>query len=496
MQRFIDANRAHLRSDDYAALYDWSIESPDEFWAAVWRFCEVKAATPYDSVLRDASRMPGAKWFEGAKLNFAANLLEHDATGTALVFAQRARRAQRDRVARAARASRERRRAPARARREARRSSRGVHREPPGNRRRDARDGERRRRVVVVLAGLRRRRRARPLRADRAESAVRDRRLFLQRQEHRFAADRAHGRRAPAEPRGRRRRAVPRPTTPTCSALPNAHAVRRAARAARRASLRARRIRRAALHSLFVRHDGRAEVHRARRRRHAAPASQGARAAHGHPRRRRRVLLHDLRLDDVELARLGARVARDARCSTTARRCIPIPAFSGVSPSASASAIFGTSAKYLSALEKSGFAAARAARVAGAALHPLDGLAARAGELRLRLPQRQGRRAARVDRRRHRSDLVLRARQSIAARSSRRAAMPRARHEGRDLHAGRPLRARAERRARLHGAVPVDADRLLERRRRPQVPRRVLRALPERVASRRLRRADGATTAS
>ena len=87
LRRFIDANRARLSGDDYAALYDWSIESPQEFWAAVWRFCEVKAATPYDSVLRDASLMPGAKWFEGAKLNFAANLLEHEASGTALVFA-------------------------------------------------------------------------------------------------------------------------------------------------------------------------------------------------------------------------------------------------------------------------------------------------------------------------------------------------------------------------------------------------------------------------
>jgi acetoacetyl-CoA synthetase len=86
MRRFIDLNRAHLRGDDYAALYDWSIESPQDFWAQVWRFCEVKAAAPYDSVLRDASRMPGAKWFEGAKLNFAANLLEHEASGTALVF--------------------------------------------------------------------------------------------------------------------------------------------------------------------------------------------------------------------------------------------------------------------------------------------------------------------------------------------------------------------------------------------------------------------------
>jgi acetoacetyl-CoA synthetase len=87
MRRFIDSNRARLRGEDYAALYDWSIESPAEFWEALWRFCEVKAASPYQAVLRDAARMPGAKWFEGAKLNFAANLLDHDARGTALVFA-------------------------------------------------------------------------------------------------------------------------------------------------------------------------------------------------------------------------------------------------------------------------------------------------------------------------------------------------------------------------------------------------------------------------
>src|SRR5512139_2642419 len=87
MRRFIDVHRARLRGDDYAALYDWSIESPAEFWEALWQFCEVKAPVPYDAVLRDAERMPGAKWFSGAKLNFAANLLEHDGRGTAIVFA-------------------------------------------------------------------------------------------------------------------------------------------------------------------------------------------------------------------------------------------------------------------------------------------------------------------------------------------------------------------------------------------------------------------------
>jgi acetoacetyl-CoA synthetase len=86
MRRFIAANRERLRGDDYAALYAWSIESPAEFWAAVWTFCDIRASRPYATVLRDAARMPGAKWFEGAQLNFAANLLEHDASGPAIVF--------------------------------------------------------------------------------------------------------------------------------------------------------------------------------------------------------------------------------------------------------------------------------------------------------------------------------------------------------------------------------------------------------------------------
>jgi acetoacetyl-CoA synthetase len=86
LRRFIDANRPQLRGGDYSALYAWSIESPAEFWAAVWRFCDIHSSTPYATVLRDAIKMPGAKWFEGARLNFAENLLEHGTNGTAIVF--------------------------------------------------------------------------------------------------------------------------------------------------------------------------------------------------------------------------------------------------------------------------------------------------------------------------------------------------------------------------------------------------------------------------
>jgi len=86
MQRFLDAHRERLARADYAALYDWSVSSPTEFWAAVWEFCGVRAESAYTDVLRDGHLMPGARWFEGAKLNFAANLLAGERTGAAIVF--------------------------------------------------------------------------------------------------------------------------------------------------------------------------------------------------------------------------------------------------------------------------------------------------------------------------------------------------------------------------------------------------------------------------
>jgi acetoacetyl-CoA synthetase len=87
MRRFLSANRSRLAGDDYAALYAWSVERPAEFWEAVWRFCDVRAEAPYVSVAQGLDRMPGSRWFEGATLNFAANLLAPDRTGAAIVFA-------------------------------------------------------------------------------------------------------------------------------------------------------------------------------------------------------------------------------------------------------------------------------------------------------------------------------------------------------------------------------------------------------------------------
>ena len=58
-------------------LYQWSIESIPDFWARMWEFSEIKASRSYDKVVEDLNKFPGAKWFPGAKLNFAENLLRY-----------------------------------------------------------------------------------------------------------------------------------------------------------------------------------------------------------------------------------------------------------------------------------------------------------------------------------------------------------------------------------------------------------------------------------
>ena len=72
--------------DAYPQLYEWSIESMPDFWAAFWEYADVIASKPYGQVIDDGAKMPGAKWFSGARLNFAENLLRFRDDRTALVF--------------------------------------------------------------------------------------------------------------------------------------------------------------------------------------------------------------------------------------------------------------------------------------------------------------------------------------------------------------------------------------------------------------------------
>lgn len=75
-----------LASGGYDALYNWSVENVSEFWGAAWDFLQMQSSTPYTEVVNDPSALPGAKWFTGARLNFAQNLLRFRDDRTALVF--------------------------------------------------------------------------------------------------------------------------------------------------------------------------------------------------------------------------------------------------------------------------------------------------------------------------------------------------------------------------------------------------------------------------
>ncbi len=75
-----------LELNTYPAFYQWTIDNPEEFWSEVWDWCGVVASKKGSTVLVDGDKMPGAKWFPEARLNFAENLLKRGDQGDAFVF--------------------------------------------------------------------------------------------------------------------------------------------------------------------------------------------------------------------------------------------------------------------------------------------------------------------------------------------------------------------------------------------------------------------------
>ena len=70
----------------YDDLFQWSVDSIPDFWGAVWDFTEIKASKKYDQIVDDLKKFPGARWFVGAKLNFAENLLRYRDDRLAFIF--------------------------------------------------------------------------------------------------------------------------------------------------------------------------------------------------------------------------------------------------------------------------------------------------------------------------------------------------------------------------------------------------------------------------
>ena len=81
------AIRKHrLDLNSYPDFYRWSVDNPELFWTEVWDWCGVVASRKGSTVLVDGDKMPGARWFPEARLNFAENLLRRGDRGDALVF--------------------------------------------------------------------------------------------------------------------------------------------------------------------------------------------------------------------------------------------------------------------------------------------------------------------------------------------------------------------------------------------------------------------------
>jgi len=99
---------------DYNELYNWSINNPADFWVSVWEFCGIKASRMYDNIVVKQEDMIESQWFPEARLNFAENLLRYRDDRKALVFIGEGQEPVRltyarlyDRVARLARTMRE-----------------------------------------------------------------------------------------------------------------------------------------------------------------------------------------------------------------------------------------------------------------------------------------------------------------------------------------------------------------------------------------------------
>lgn len=71
---------------DYASLHQWSIDNPEQFWIEVAAFCQIKASHPPDRILLKTDKMENTRWFQGATLNFAENLLSRSDTHTAIIY--------------------------------------------------------------------------------------------------------------------------------------------------------------------------------------------------------------------------------------------------------------------------------------------------------------------------------------------------------------------------------------------------------------------------
>jgi acetoacetyl-CoA synthetase len=63
-----------LSFSEYGELWQWSVDERASFWRSIWEYYEVRSSAPYTAPLAQDT-MPGARWFTGARLNYAEHVL-------------------------------------------------------------------------------------------------------------------------------------------------------------------------------------------------------------------------------------------------------------------------------------------------------------------------------------------------------------------------------------------------------------------------------------
>ncbi|HEX4355546.1 MAG TPA: AMP-binding protein, partial [Polyangiales bacterium] len=96
-----------LSFERYDELWRWSVRELEQFWESIWKYFDVQASKPYHRVLSSRA-MPGARFFEGAELNYAQQALRREGDALAIIYTREdgtrgelSWNALRDRVARA-----------------------------------------------------------------------------------------------------------------------------------------------------------------------------------------------------------------------------------------------------------------------------------------------------------------------------------------------------------------------------------------------------------
>lgn len=82
--KWLEAEKG-LTFSEYHELWRWSVESLQLFWEAFWEYADIQSSVPYQCVLADG-RMPGAKWFPGARLNYAEHVFRHELDERPAIF--------------------------------------------------------------------------------------------------------------------------------------------------------------------------------------------------------------------------------------------------------------------------------------------------------------------------------------------------------------------------------------------------------------------------